>query len=156
VRARRRVPCTACRSRSRTSSTRRAFGRRTLAEPGCEVVEAEPELTSADEVFHVLRALGYVRRLGQEVRAHRDAVKETVVWNVEQGLALDPERIARAQSMRSELFRQMAAFLERYDALALPASLVPPFRAEQEWVDEIAGVRLETYLDWSALAPGSP
>jgi amidase len=25
---------------------------------------------------------------------------------------------------------------------------VPPFPAEQEWVDEIAGMRLETYLDW--------
>ena len=119
-----------------------------FAELGCEVVEAEPELAAADEVFHVLRALGFVRRHGEEVSAHRDAVKETIVWNVEQGLALDPERIARAQSMRSELFRHAAAFLERYDALALPASLVPPFPVEQEWVDEIAGVRLETYLDW--------
>jgi len=89
-----------------------------------------------------------VRAHGEEVHAHRDDVKETVVWNVEQGLALDPERIARAQSMRSELFRRTAAFLERYDALALPASLVPPFPAEQEWIDEIAGVRLDTYLDW--------
>jgi amidase len=50
--------------------------------------------------------------------------------------------------MRSELFRRTAAFLDRYDALALPASLVPPFPVEQEWVNEIAGVPLETYLDW--------
>jgi amidase len=119
-----------------------------LDELGFDVVEEEPDLEPADEVFHVLRALGFVRRLGEEVRAHRDAVKETVVWNFEQGLALDPERIARAQAMRSDLFRRMAAFLEDYAALALPASLVPPFPAEQEWVDEIAGVRLETYLDW--------
>jgi amidase len=119
-----------------------------LAELGCEVVEAEPELAAADEVFHVLRALGFVRNHGEEVRAHRDAVKETIVWNVEQGVALDPQRIADAQTMRSELFRRTAAFLEDYDALALPASLVPPFPVEQEWVDEIAGVRLETYLDW--------
>ena len=119
-----------------------------LAELGCEVVEAEPELAAADEVFHVLRALGFVRQHADEVRVHRDAVKETIVWNVEQGLALTPERISRAQSARSELFRRMAAFLEGYDALALPASLVPPFPVEQEWVDEIAGVRFETCLDW--------
>ena len=119
-----------------------------FADLGCELIEAEPDLAAADEVFHVLRALGFVRSLGEEVRAHPEAVKKTVVWNVEQGLALDPERIARAQSMRSELYRRMAAFLERYDALALPASLVPPFSVELEWVDEIAGVRLETYLDW--------
>jgi amidase len=119
-----------------------------FAELGCEVVEAEPELGAADEAFHVLRALGFLRDYGEEVRSHRDAVKETMVWNIEQGLALDPERIAHAQSTRSKLFRRMAAFLERYDALALPASLVPPFPAEQEWVDEIAGVRLDTYIDW--------
>jgi len=119
-----------------------------FAELGCDVVDAEPELAEADEVFHVLRALAFLRQHGDDVRVHRDAVKETVVWNVEEGLALDPDRIVRAQSIRSELFRRTAAFLERYDALALPASLVPPFPAEQEWVDEIAGVRLETYLDW--------
>lgn len=119
-----------------------------LGELGCEVVDAEPELAAADEVFHVLRALGYVRRYADEVRLHRGVVKETIVWNVEQGLALDPERVARAQAMRSELFRRTATFLEHYDALALPAALVPPFPAEQEWVDEIAGVRLDTYLDW--------
>ena len=119
-----------------------------FAELGCEVVETEPDLAGADEVFHVLRGLAFVRGLREVVSAHREAVKETVVWNVEQGLALDPERIARAQSMRSELFRRTAAFLERYDALALPASLVPPFPVEQEWVNEIAGVPLETYLDW--------
>jgi amidase len=119
-----------------------------LAELGCEVVEAEPDLAAADEVFHVLRALGFVRRHADDVRTHPNAVKETVVWNVEEGLALNPERIARAQSMRSELFRHTATFLECYDALALPASLVPPFPAKQEWVAEIAGVRNETYLDW--------
>jgi amidase len=119
-----------------------------LEQIGCTVVDAEPELAGADEVFHVLRALGFVRRHADEVRAHRDEIKETIVWNVEQGLALDAERIARAQAMRSELFRRMSAFLEGYDALALPASLVPPFPIEQEWVTEIAGVRLDTYLDW--------
>jgi amidase len=119
-----------------------------FAELGCEVVETEPDLTGADEVFHVQRGLTFVRGLGEVVAAHREAVKETIVWNVEQGLALKPERIARSQAMRSELFRRTAAFLERYDALALPASLVPPFPVEQEWVNEIAGVPLDTYLDW--------
>jgi amidase len=75
-------------------------------------------------------------------------VKDTVVWNVEQGLALEGERIARAQAARTEIVRRTAAFLRDYDALALPASLVPPFPVEVEWVQEIGGVRLETYLDW--------
>jgi amidase len=119
-----------------------------LSELGCVVIPAEPDLEDADEAFHVLRALGFVRSLSAEVRANRGAVKETIVWNVEEGLALDAERIARAQSMRSVLFRRMAEFLRTYDVLALPASLVPPFPVDQEWVHEIGGVRLLTYLDW--------
>ncbi|MBO0715317.1 MAG: hypothetical protein J2P59_11215, partial [Acidimicrobiales bacterium] len=124
-------------------------GRRgVLEELGCVVVPAEPELGEADETFHVLRALGFVRSLGAEVRANPGAIKETVLWNVKEGLALDAERIARAQTTRTVLFRRMAAFLRSYDALALPASLVPPFPVEEEWVHEIAGVPLPTYLDW--------
>jgi amidase len=119
-----------------------------LEELGCEVVAAEPDLAGADETFQVLRALGYVRSHADDVRLRRDEIKETIVWNVEQGLALDPTQIARAQSLRSELYRRTADFLRDYDALALPASLVPPFPVEQEWVDEIAGVRQETYVDW--------
>lgn len=119
-----------------------------LEQLGCVVVPAEPDLAEADETFHVLRALGFVRSLAAEVRANPRAIKETVVWNVKEGLALDPERIARAQESRTVLFRRMAAFLRTYDALALPASLVPPFPVEEEWVHEIAGVRLPTYLDW--------
>jgi len=114
----------------------------------CRVEQAEPDLSGADEAFHVLRALEFVRSRAADVRAHPGRVKGTVVWNVEQGLALDAERIARAQTARSDLFRRMAAFLREYDALALPASLVPPFPVEVEWVEEIAGVRLATYLDW--------
>jgi amidase len=113
-----------------------------------DIEPAEPDLAGADEAFHVLRALRMVRGLAAEVRAHPDQVKETIVWNVDQGLALDAERIARAQAGRTEIFRRMSAFLRDYDALALPASLVPPFPVEVEWVDEIAGVRQETYLDW--------
>jgi amidase len=123
-------------------------GARPTLEQICNVEEAEPDLADADEVFHVLRALGFARKLAADVRAHPGLVKETVVWNVEQGLSLDAERIARAQAGRTEIFRRMAAFLRDYDALALPASLVPPFPVEVEWVEEIAGVRLATYLDW--------
>jgi amidase len=115
---------------------------------GWQVEASEPDLADADQVFHVLRALGFARHLAAEVSAHPGQVKETIVWNVEQGLALDAERIARAQVARTDLFRRMADFLGEYDALALPASLVPPFPIEVEWVQEIAGVRMESYLDW--------
>ena len=42
----------------------------------------------------------------------------------------------------------MRSLLERYDALALPVSQVTPFDVEQEWVREIAGVPMGSYIEW--------
>ena len=38
--------------------------------------------------------------------------------------------------------------MQNYDFLALPVSQVPPFPLEQEYVSEIKGMKMETYLDW--------
>ena len=35
--------------------------------------------------------------------------------------------------------------------LVLPAAQVPPFGIEQEWIDNIDGHGLETYIDWMAV-----
>jgi amidase len=123
-------------------------GARPLLEGLCRVEEAEPDLDDADEAFHVLRALRFARLIADEVRTHPGLVKDTIVWNVDEGLALDAERIARARAIRTEIVHRMAAFLDDYDALALPASLVPPFPVEVEWPQEIDGTAMTTYLDW--------
>ena len=38
--------------------------------------------------------------------------------------------------------------MKDYDFLALPVSQVPPFPVEQEYVSEINGQQMGTYLDW--------
>ncbi len=42
----------------------------------------------------------------------------------------------------------MRRFLERYEFFVLPVSQVPPFSIDQPYVQEIEGVRMETYIDW--------
>jgi amidase len=49
---------------------------------------------------------------------------------------------------RTALFHRVREFMRDYDFLALPVSQVPPFPIEQEFVSEINGVQMETYLDW--------
>jgi amidase len=115
---------------------------------GCIVEEAHPDLSGADEVFHVLRALGFVMRYGELAKTHRGEIKETVIWNVEEGLKLAPTRIAAAMALRSELFRRMREFMERYEFLCLPVNQVPPFPVSQPYVDTINGVKLASYIDW--------
>jgi amidase len=121
---------------------------KTLESVGCVVEEAEPDFSGATEAFETLRAVSFLGRFGALLKEHRDKLKDTVIWNIEQGMRLTPEKIARAGQMRSELFRRMRVFLERYAFLVCPVNQLPPFPADLEWPREIAGVKLENYLDW--------
>ena len=49
---------------------------------------------------------------------------------------------------RTNIYRQVVTFFDKYDALLLPTAQVPPFPAEQDWVHEINGQPMETYIDW--------
>jgi amidase len=122
--------------------------RKVFAALGCAVEEAHPDLSGADEVFHVLRALSFAQRYGPLMKQHRAKMKETVVWNVEEGLKLDPARIGAALTLRSDLYRRMREFMDRYDFLLLPVNQVPPFPVDQPYVTQIAGVALGNYIDW--------
>ena len=122
--------------------------RKTFAALGCIVEEAEPDFSGATEAFETLRAVSFLGRFGPILKEHRDKLKDTVIWNIEQGMRLTPEKIARAEQLRSDLFQRMRRFLERYEFLVCPVNQLPPFRADVEWPREIAGVRLENYLDW--------
>jgi amidase len=116
-------------------------------ELGCKVEEAEPDFSGATEAFHTLRALGFLERLPL-LRQHRDKLKETVIWNIEQGLKLTGEDIARGQALRGQVFDRVAAFLQRHEFLVCPVNQLPPFPADMEYPTEIAGVKLDNYIDW--------
>lgn len=115
---------------------------------GCVVEDAEPDLAGADEAFQVLRAVLFVQKYGELLKTRRADIKDTVAWNIEQGLALDGERVARALNLRSRLFHAMRAFLERYEFLLLPVNQVPPFPVTEPYPTEINGVKLANYIEW--------
>src|SRR5690606_40787432 len=79
-----------------SAPVREAIGRAidTLRGNDVELVEAWPDFSGADDCFQVLRAEYFVENLGGLYREHRAQMKDTVAWNVEQGLALGAERIA--------------------------------------------------------------
>jgi amidase len=115
---------------------------------GAEVEEVKLDLSRADEAFETLRALGFARGFGSSLAALRGIAKDTLIWNVEQGLVLDAATIARATVARSEVFRMIADLLQRYDVLAAPAAQVVPFPIEREYPAEVAGVAMPHYLGW--------
>jgi amidase len=115
---------------------------------GCTIEDAEPDLRDCDEAFETLRAVGYAQAFGELLRTRRDELKDTVVWNIEAGLALTGEQVGRALSLQAEAFGRLRELLERYDALALPVAQVVPFDVEQPWPREVAGVPTGSYVEW--------
>ena len=123
-----------------------------LAAAGIETVEAHPDMTEAHEAFQVLRAHGFASSLNELHANHRDQLKPEVVWNIEKGLALSGAEIARAERRRGALFRRAAEFMEGFDLLLTPATIVGPYPVEQRYVEACDGVEFETYVDWLAIA----
>ena len=102
---------------------------------GCVVEDAEPSFEGADECFEVLRGLTFAGAFKEILHQ----VKPTLAENVRFGLALTPERIARALELRGELFTRMRAFLVHYDALAAPVTQVPAVRRRARVPDRDRG-----------------
>ena len=122
--------------------------RKVFASLGCVVENAEPDFSGATEAFETQRALGFLQSYGEFYRTRRHDLKDTVQWNVEEGLRLTPEKVARATALRSQLYQRMRAFLEKYDFLVCPVNQLAPYSVDIEWPREIAGTKLDNYLDW--------
>jgi amidase len=121
-----------------------------FAELGCEVVDGEPDFSGVDELFQTLRAAGYAALLGRDLARGRAQLKDTVVWNVEQGLKLTAADLERAAAAKAALDARVAAFFTAHEFLVLPTVQVLPFPVEIEWPREVAGVAMRTYIDWMA------
>jgi amidase len=122
--------------------------RKTFADLGCVVDDVEPDFSGADEAFKTFRAWEMEIACGELVRTRPSEVKATVVWNVEEGMRLTGPVIGRAETLRSALFHRMRELFERYDYLVCPVNQVPPFDVNTEYPTEVAGVPMDTYIDW--------
>ncbi len=122
--------------------------RHVFTELGCQVEEGQPDFRDADEAFKVWRAWAFELAFSDLVARHRDQIKETVIWNVEEGRKLTGPQLSRAEQKRTMLYHRVREFMETHEYLILPVSQVPPFPITQEYITEINGVGMESYIDW--------
>ncbi|MSP14902.1 MAG: amidase [Chloroflexi bacterium] len=115
---------------------------------GCIVEEGQPDFTDADEIFKVLRAWSFELTFSGLLQQHRDKIKDTVIWNVEEGQKLTGPQIGRAEVKRTELYHRVRQFMDTYEFLILPVTQVPPFDITQPYITEINGIQLSSYIDW--------
>jgi amidase len=116
---------------------------------GCIVEDACPDFTDAEEIFLVWRAWRMASRFGEMLQSHRHLMKDTLIWNTEEGLKLTGLQVAQAEVKRTRLYHRMREFMQRYEFLICPVAQVPPFAVQERWVRDINGIPMKNYIDWN-------
>ena len=119
-----------------------------LSELGADVTEDQPNLEGARDVFHTLRAWSFRNRYTNLSAKEKVELKPTILWNLALGESLTPDDLERAQETRVKLRQNVDSFFDKYDLFIAPTTQVLPFPVEVEWIREINGVQMETYIDW--------
>jgi amidase len=115
---------------------------------GCIVEQAEPDLSPAEISFRTLRAWTEAANYGTLLLQHPDSFKDTLKDEIQSGLKLTGQDIARAEAAHSLVWRRFQAFLEKYEYFILPTTQLPPFDVNTPYPTEISGVHFENYIDW--------
>ncbi len=122
--------------------------RRMFENLGCEVEDACPDLTDADEVFLTIRRRRASANLGALLWSHRRDMKPEAVEEIERGTTVTAAEVARATGLHRRLLTRVGTFFESRDFLVCAVNQVAPFDAILDWPHEIAGVTMEHYAAW--------
>ncbi len=120
-----------------------------LGQEGTVIDEIDLDLSFGRKAFLALR--------GHWMVAHHysrldklDRLGENVAGNLRAGLQVTTAELGAAEEARGKMRRMFARLFEKYDYLLTPCMAVPPFPAEQNYPQTIAGKAMENYIDWIA------
>ena len=122
--------------------------RATFQALGCAVEDGQPDFSDAREIFQVWRGWQFESRYAPLLERHRHQLKDTIIWNLEQGQKITGPQLAAAERKRTALYHRVREFMAAREFLILPVTQVPPFDVHTPYVTEINGVMLPTYIDW--------
>jgi amidase len=118
-----------------------------LQDLGCIIEPATIDLDGADDAFRTLRAWMFAYTLANEYRHHRDQLKPSLVWNIEEGRYLSGRDIAAALDTQTQLHQRAQQFFRDFDLLLLPATQTAPWDIDLEYPMVIGNEGAATYLD---------
>lgn len=124
---------------------------RAFEQVGATVDEACPDLHDANAVFYVLRNMQRVGGAGSLLAQYRDKLSPEIIHYTEKGLAQSAADIGAAENMRGAIFHRMVAFFSRYDILATPTVIAPPYDVKQRHLMEVAGTRFDDFFAYLML-----
>jgi amidase len=126
----------------------RATARR-LTDAGATLAEIEFDVSDGRDPYQAWRGVWMV---GQQFAnlARLEEFGANLKGNVKSGLKITALDLAAAEAKRQQVFHRFRTLFERYDVLLTPAAPVRPFPIEMNFPTEIAGRKLENYVDWIA------
>ena len=129
---------------------RRVVGdtRRVFDSLGCVVEEAEPDFTGVGDAFPTLRHLSYHARFAAMAKQRPEWIKDTIHWEIAEAERQSAADVGRASARQDQLYAQVRSFFTRYDYFVLPVTQVEPFDVKTPYPMSVAGVPMQTYIDW--------
>ena len=89
--------------------------------------------------------------MGDLVAEHRSNILPDIIKNVEVGYKATSHDIINAEIIRKKITHSMFDFFKTNDFLICPTTSVSPFSINEPFVNEIDGVKCQTYIDWFAI-----
>jgi amidase len=118
---------------------------------GARVRTASPSFAEVGEIVLATRGLSMVALHAHRLAEWREVMQRGLVWNIEQGLGLTPEDIARGEKLRTILWHRVRRFMEAFDLLVLPTVPLRPFPVERPYPTELDGKPAGHYIEWAFL-----
>jgi amidase len=122
--------------------------RATFEALGCVVEQVEPDFSPAEISFRIIRAWNAATSYGKLQAEHPEAFKDTLTEEIQRGMKLTGQDIARAETAHTQIWRRFQSFLTKYEYFILPTTQLPPFDVNTPYPTELAGVHFENYIDW--------
>ena len=121
-----------------------------LSGAGAEVDATTPNFDMSDLWFAQLTiraALGSAPEYYNDP-ALRPLIKQDMIWEIEQSLAVTDQDVATANELHDDWRRELDRLFGIYDLLVLPSCQVFPFPKEIHWPQEIDGKPMDNYIRW--------
>ena len=122
---------------------------RELERHGAAVEDIAADFADGRDAFITLRGEAMVGNHLARL-AKLDVLDPNLAGNIRLGLEVKIDDIARAEHKRAEIWHRWRELFERFDLVLTPTCAVLPFPVEQNYPAEIAGRKLESYIDWVA------
>ncbi len=122
-----------------------------LARNIAAIEERSPDLSSALDVFWILRGIYFAAAHKKHYEEHYDDLGAAVRSNYEAAMEMSMEQVGWACREQMNICQKFDSFFDEFDVLICPGVGVPPFPHSQNFPREIDGAPMENYVHWVGL-----